>query len=37
MFVRHPVDLGANDNFIFLRDASESPFFAWIGGHDTLH
>lgn len=37
VFVRHPVNLGANDNFIFLRDASESPFFAWIGGHDTLH
>ena len=35
--VRHPANLGANDNFIFLREASESPFFAWIGGHDTLH
>ncbi len=35
--VRQPMNVGANDNFIFLRDASESPFFAWIGGHDTLH
>jgi glycosyltransferase involved in cell wall biosynthesis len=37
VYVRQPVNVGANDNFIFLRDASKSPFFAWIGGHDTLH
>lgn len=33
---RHPSNLGAVENFEFLRRASESPFFAWVGAHDIL-
>jgi glycosyltransferase involved in cell wall biosynthesis len=35
--VRHPENRGAAFNFDFVRDASDSPFFGWVGAHDLLH
>ncbi len=34
--VKHPVNRGAVANFNFLRRASGSPYFAWVGAHDVL-
>jgi glycosyltransferase involved in cell wall biosynthesis len=36
-FVRHSRNIGAAANFEFVFQATSSPFFAWIGGHDVLH
>lgn len=34
---RHPTNIGALANFKYLRDATRSPLFMWLGGHDVLH
>ncbi|MFM7479508.1 MAG: glycosyltransferase family 2 protein [Planctomycetota bacterium] len=35
--IRHDSNRGAAFNFDFARDASESPYFGWVGAHDLLH
>ena len=35
--VRQSANIGAAANFDFAREASESPFFGWVGAHDLLH
>jgi len=35
--VRHESNRGAAFNFDFARDASDSPYFGWVGAHDLLH
>jgi len=34
---RHETNIGSLANFKFLRDASRSPLFMWLGAHDVLH
>ncbi len=36
-YFRQPNNIGSSNNFNFLRKSTESPFFAWVGGHDMLH
>jgi glycosyltransferase involved in cell wall biosynthesis len=36
-FFRQPNNIGSSNNFNFLRKSTDSPFFAWVGGHDMLH
>lgn len=36
-YVRHPKNMGASSNFEFLKQSTDSPFFAWIGAHDLLN
>jgi glycosyltransferase involved in cell wall biosynthesis len=36
VFIQHPANRGSLFNFEFVRRNSDSPFFAWIGGHDVL-
>ena len=36
-YVRQFSNIGSARNFEFLRAASSSPFFAFVGGHDLLH
>lgn len=36
-YFRQTRNIGASGNFDFSREATESPFFAWVGGHDMLH
>lgn len=37
IYFRHARNIGASSNFNFLRESTDSPFFAWVGGHDMLH
>lgn len=34
--VRHEVNKGAVYNFRYVLDASESPYFMWLGAHDVI-
>ena len=34
---RHASNVGGLANFKFLRDATRSPLFMWLGAHDVLH
>lgn len=34
---RHGANVGGLANFKFLRDATRSPLFMWLGAHDVLH
>jgi len=34
---RHASNVGGLANFKFLRDATRSPLFMWLGAHDLLH
>lgn len=34
---RHADNIGAAANFNFVKDASDSPLFVWLGAHDLLH
>lgn len=36
ILVRHQSNRGSVANFNYLRRASSSPFFAWVGAHDVL-
>lgn len=36
-FHRHASNVGGLANFKFLRDATRSPLFMWLGAHDVLH
>ena len=36
IYLRQNTNLGSAANFRFVRSASDSPFFAWIGAHDLL-
>ena len=33
----HPSNVGSLANFKFLRDATDSALFMWLGAHDVLH
>jgi O-antigen biosynthesis protein len=33
---RHERNIGAVGNFNFAREATDSPFFQWLGGHDRI-
>lgn len=35
-FVRQQRNLGAMDNFKFLLDRAETPYFMWLGAHDLI-
>jgi len=36
LLVRQEKNIGASDNFNFLLNAADTPFFCWLGGHDVL-
>jgi O-antigen biosynthesis protein len=35
-YIRHSKNMGAAENFNFALDATDSPYFMWLGGHDII-